>query len=1176
MKMKTAKNYSAKILALALILTMLVTLVPSAVIKSAAADASELSIGVVSDLHYFPESLMGSDTAAFIDASKLNSTTSYLSDAVVDSAFAEYKAQIEAGKNIKYIFVAGDLTKNGELQGHKELSEKFKQFETETGVQILVINGNHDIRNANSAEFKNGQFVETKYTEPEEFREIYSDFGYDLADTFFTPPEGEEAGGLSYAATLEGGYRLIALDGGCYSKDINSKGEDIAETRGAYSEALMTWALDQIKQAKADGLTVIGLTHFNLVKHFECEDSVFTAFTIDDWQNVCETLADAGMHFAFSGHIHLTDIASHTSDSGETLTDCSTTSLLSFPNLLRTVTFNRDTNDKITVDYQSTDVDNTLPISAFGTTYPQPFKQTAFALNFGGSDINQYALNMIKWQVEYNLKPQIEKCGSLYGFLALKLDLDSVLDKLLTSNEGLGAISGITKPALKKVIINVCSQLEKTYIDNPEHLYSVLDSAIRKVTSIEVSDYPCTNFLDTFGFGESTGKGTLADLVSSVLAYMYSGDEDTSDDRFFTDAMAKFERGKNADKIFDTLVDVLLHDVIEDELLKNIHIDVAGLLKNTDDQEAQDIVSQIITGILDTAGGVGINLPEPSLMEIVNIFFGLGIVDYKSLDDVLNHYLDEYMTDSQMETIAYEFYNFLSYFTQDTNPGKCMDNNAQIIYNGKVQVVPTVKDLRLPSGIAVTLGADAADSRNISWFTKKSVTGTDIEIVPYSKNPKFTGTPTTDGIYAETETVTREYPGIDFGVIGILNYEFAVTQHRISVTGLKSDKKYCYRVGDAQKGWWSETGVIETADNSDKFTFFHMSDCQGGIERQYSTWANVVDTAYNMYPNASFIMHTGDFVDYGSNFKQWNWMFNTASGNLMNTAMMPTAGNHETKGGGYAIAENFMLSNIPPQNEESGVYYSYDYNNAHFAVLNSNDLNSDGSLSTAQTEWLTADMNNTQKQWKIVALHKSPYSNGSHYDDEDVAGLRKQLSSLMPTLGIDLVLSGHDHVYLRTDAMNNNAVVESQTKTVSYNGAEYTAKIKPAGTVYAIDGCAGVKYYQTKDAAQTDELFPRAEKIYNAESPVFSAIQIDGDNLYFDAYTVNDSKTEKIDSFSLSKAEVKEAVKNTGTEDNTNGKNPSTGTFSNNGILIIAIPLSLTAIAVAIIIIIKRRREELA
>ena len=30
-----------------------------------------------------------------------------------------------------------------------------------------------------------------------------------------------------------------------------------------------------------------------------------------------------------------------------------------------------------------------------------------------------------------------------------------------------------------------------------------------------------------------------------------------------------------------------------------------------------------------------------------------------------------------------------------------------------------------------------------------------------------------------------------------------------------------------------------------------------------------------------------------------------------------------------------------------------------------------------------------EKAWKFVALHKAPYSNGSHFDDEEIASLEK-------------------------------------------------------------------------------------------------------------------------------------------------------------------------------------------
>ena len=108
-----------------------------------------------------------------------------------------------------------------------------------------------------------------------------------------------------------------------------------------------------------------------------------------------------------------------------------------------------------------------------------------------------------------------------------------------------------------------------------------------------------------------------------------------------------------------------------------------------------------------------------------------------------------------------------------------------------------------------------------------------------------------------------------------------------------------------------------------------MSDSQSGLERQYKVWANVVDTAFTMYPDGAFILHTGDHVDHGDNFHHWKWLLNTAAPNLMNTAYMPTAGNHEEHGT-FALQTNFLLPSHPEQDEETGTYYSFEYNNALF------------------------------------------------------------------------------------------------------------------------------------------------------------------------------------------------------------------------------------------------------
>ncbi len=1104
------KHFAKKILAIALSVILLVSAAPIAVF-AAGENKSELTFGVVSDVHYYPRSLMGTKINDFIEMSSLNSTTSYLSDALLDAALEEYKLQAEKN-GLKYVIIPGDLSKNGEYESLTALAQKLKAFEKETGIQVLVINGNHDIRNANAARFGNGKFESVKNTQPSEFREIFADLGYDLADSFYVPPKGEEAGQLSYAATLDGGYRLIAMDGGCYSSDNTSDGENVGETRGAFSNGVLKWALEETKKAKEQGLTVIGMTHFNLVEHYQHEDCTMQAFVIDDWQEVAEKLADAGMHYAFTGHLHFHDIATLTTDNGETITDCATASLVNFPNYFRVVKMDNTAADSsVTAEYQTFDCDSAKQISAYGTTYPKPFKYTSFALNYGGSDISGFADRYVEYFLKNNVCPGVKKAGGFYNYLNGLVDIDSLIDSLFESTD-LGQLDGITKSAVKSLIQTICKQLEKKYIDDPEHSVAVVDKVIRKLTSVRISDYACTKYLDTLGFGSKTRPGNLGDAISSVLAYMYYGDEDRSGDDFLNDAMAKLERGETAQAIFDTLVDVVLNDLLKDEILPTLEIDPIKYFGALSQERKIGLLDSVLSSLDGSLG----NSPKINAGNIVTAVLALGIADINSLEDLLNYFLDEYMTESQMDTIAYEIYNYLYDFTTDSGPADC---NETVKYSGKVDVVPTVEDLRLPSAIAVTFGSDASTSRNISWYTKVSVTGTDIEIVPYSENPVFTGIPTVNGISEKTVRTTREYPGIDFGVFGILGYEFDINRHEISVTGLKPGTKYCYRVGDASKNWWSDIGVIETADNSDSFTFFHMSDSQGGIERQYQVWADTVASAYNMYPDSAFIMHTGDQVDSGTNFKQWSWSLNCASKNLMSSVLMPTTGNHEDEGS--SVTNNFMISNLPAQELETGVYYSFDYNNAHIMVLNTNDLDPDGGLSAQQLKWLKNDASSSDKQWKIVALHKAVYSNGSHFDDNDVIGLRTQLSTLMPELGIDLVLQGHDHVYLRTGAMSGNEVVECDTKTVVANASSYNTKINAKAPVYAIDGCAGVKYYSVKDAAATDEQFPRAEKTADANAPVFSAIQIKGDKLFFDAYKVADGKNVKIDSFAISKSDVK-------------------------------------------------------
>jgi hypothetical protein len=189
-------------------------------------------------------------------------------------------------------------------------------------------------------------------------------------------------------------------------------------------------------------------------------------------------------------------------------------------------------------------------------------------------------------------------------------------------------------------------------------------------------------------------------------------------------------------------------------------------------------------------------------------------------------------------------------------------------------------------------------------------------------------------------------------------------------------------------------------------------------------------------------------------------------------------------------------------------------------VINTNDLNDENGLSDEQVEWLKQSCANTDKTWKVLAMHKSLYSNASHYDDSDVVGLRAQLSKLFPELGIDVVFSGHDHVLISTDAINDGSVsTEFDDNNVIENAN---------GTVYTVAGKAGVKYYKVKDKDSVDEAFG-FDKYYTTLTTKgsinyeysYSKVTVDGDSFSVEVYNAKDGGTsELVRQYTLKKSKL--------------------------------------------------------
>jgi 3',5'-cyclic AMP phosphodiesterase CpdA len=216
---------------------------------------------------------------------------------------------------------------------------------------------------------------------------------------------------------------------------------------------------------------------------------------------------------------------------------------------------------------------------------------------------------------------------------------------------------------------------------------------------------------------------------------------------------------------------------------------------------------------------------------------------------------------------------------------------------------------------------------------------------------------------------------------------------------------YHYRVESA--GGPSATGHFRTAPVGDStFSFAVVGDSGSGGKGQLA----VAALLERLRPD--LILHTGDVVYPAGEERHYDRRFFAPYRNLIKTApIFPVVGNHDVrKRNGAAFLEYFH----PPLGSPGSTkrYYSFDWGNAHFVALDSELYYGDtGSDPEEQRTFLERDLAATRKRWRVVFLHRSPYGSSRHGGD---GRIREYLEPLFARHGVDVVFSGHDHVYERT------------------------------------------------------------------------------------------------------------------------------------------------------------------
>lgn len=376
-----------------------------------------------------------------------------------------------------------------------------------------------------------------------------------------------------------------------------------------------------------------------------------------------------------------------------------------------------------------------------------------------------------------------------------------------------------------------------------------------------------------------------------------------------------------------------------------------------------------------------------------------------------------------------------------------------------------------PDRIVVTVGEDAATSVGISFMTNHDV---DSAKVVVSSSQDLSNA-------VEFEATSKVVPTS----VNVVEREY--TSWGAFVTDLQPNTTYYYKVGSEATGW-SEVKSFKTAKASGESIIAVFGDIQGG----FPNFANTVTAAYNRYDDIDLSMIAGDVVDAANIFSQWNDLYTYSKNHFANNIWSSTIGNHDTNDDGEAFSGFFYGPDNGVESGNGARNYWFEINNA--VVFNFDTeagFNSYDPGYTKQIALLKEVMANTTKTFKIVNMHRSAYP--LNYNEANI----RALAPVFEEAGVDLVLSGHDHIYHRT-TMYKSAKVEIEN-----------------GVTYVVTGTSsGGKYYEG------DHTRPWANVIYDDNNPVYSFIKLNEGKLTFEAYAIESSGTKKIDEFSIEKFEL--------------------------------------------------------
>lgn len=336
--------------------------------------------------------------------------------------------------------------------------------------------------------------------------------------------------------------------------------------------------------------------------------------------------------------------------------------------------------------------------------------------------------------------------------------------------------------------------------------------------------------------------------------------------------------------------------------------------------------------------------------------------------------------------------------------------------------------------ISLSPGSDNS-SVNFAWYTKKSAGVQKLKIAENKRltNAKVYGAEQTKAVTDKDET---EY-----------------VSNKVIATDLKANTTYYYSY--QKDGQWTAPEKY-TTDNGSKFSFIFVGDPQIGSSNELKgaateefynaqsaavandafNWNTTLNQAMEKTGNkASFVLSSGDQIQstkkkspnkaaWGSEIEYSGYLSPDV---LKNLPVATTVGNHDADNANYTYHFNTANASELGSNGKVGGDYWFKHDNALFIMLNTQDTNVEEHRQFIE-QTVAA---NKDCKWRIVTLHQDIYGSAEHSNEPEITNLRYQLAPIFEDNKVDVVLTGHDHAYSRTQ------ILKGGHKTTEYTDDEF-------------------------------------------------------------------------------------------------------------------------------------------